>query len=700
MTRGLRLRLALLIASIALTACARPERTIAPQDTPVFIISIDTLRSDHLPAYGYRAGSTPSIDRLRADSILYRRAFSHCPQTLPSHTAVFTGLLPPDNGVRDNVGYALIGRIPTLPQILKDRGYATGAAVSSYVLRRSTGIARGFDFYDDEMDPGPPDAATSSERNGDRTRATLERWLDRTPGDRVFGFLHLYEPHAPYTPPKEFAAAATPYDGEIAYADLIAGRFLDHLKQHRLYDRALIILMSDHGEGLGDHGEDEHGIFVYRESLQVPLLIKLPQSERRGTTIEDPVGLSDIAPTILTRLGIDLPRGMGRADLLGKLSGTRRIFSESYFARLHFGWHELTALTGVRFQFIEAPRRELYDYVSDRRETRNVADSNRRLVAGMAAELQNVPLRFEPPSSVDPEDQRRLAALGYVGSAAATGALPDPKDRIGFVRRFRHAVDTYRAGHDAQAIAELNQLLSENPSMVDAWGVLARAYRRQRQPDLALAALRTAMRRFPNDANVALALADLLFSMGDYEGARQHAQLAISGNAVLAHESLARMALERGALDEAERQGSAALAEAPNRAATLLLMAQVRNKQQRYQDELALLDRAAAEIDTRHLPPAAGLQAERGQALLEMHQGPEAEEAFTRETKLFPQELHAWANLALLRAAKGDVPGARATLEEMIRINPGPGGRAIAAEAYDALGDRAAAERLRHATRP
>ncbi|HKO55347.1 MAG TPA: sulfatase-like hydrolase/transferase [Thermoanaerobaculia bacterium] len=699
----MRLRsLLLLLVLLAAFACGKREETVAvEQAAPVFIISIDTLRSDHLPAYGFRGGSTPAIDRFRGEAVLFQRAFSHCPQTLPSHTSLFTGLLPAEHGVRDNIGYVLREDVPMLQELLKEHGYATGAAVSTHVLRRSTGIARGFDFYDDETDAAAANAATSAERNGDRTREALEHWLDQASGDRVFGFLHLYEPHSPYRPPSKYASLPSRYDGEIAYADAIVGRFLDYLHKRGWYDRALIVVMSDHGEGLGDHGEDEHGILLYREAIQVPLLIKLPGGDRRGAAVAEPVGLTDVAPTILARLGMQPPAAMKGANALSLPTGAQRqIFSETYFPRLHFGWHELTSLADTRFHLIAGRGRELYDYVADPRETRDVSEQNRRVLAAMSAALQSIDMKFAGPSAVDPEDQRKLAALGYVGSTVGTGAdLPDPRSRIHIVRLFRDAASAFEAGQDAKTLAAVDAIIRDNPNMVDAWALRARTYRRRGENAKALEALKSAMQRFPNDPSVALALADLMFRMGDYDGAKQHAQLAVQGNATLAHETLARMALQRGNTDEAAQEAALALKESPSRTATLRLLADIRKRQEHWDDQLSLLDRAAAEIEARHLPPVEDLHFDRGEALLHLQRGPESEEAFATETRLFPRNLKAWGSLALVRAAKGDPAAAKATLQDMLRQNPGAAATKVAAETFEAMGDRASAAEMRRAAR-
>src|SRR5439155_24148481 len=259
----------------------RYARASAPVNGPIVVVSIDPVRADHLPPYGYRKVRTPAIDALAADGVVFARAYAHAPQTLPAHVAMLSGRLPFQTGVRDEVGVSVRPGERLLPQLLRERGYTTGGVVSTSLLRRETGISQGFDFFDAEM---PEDGQT--ERDGAAAEAIAERWLDQQRSPRVFLFLHLNEPHAPYAPPDRFADYA-PYDGEIAYADDIVGRLMHYLKTHQLYDQSTIVLLSDHGEGLGAHGEQEHGLFVYDEVLHVPFIVKQAANASAGRRVDD-----------------------------------------------------------------------------------------------------------------------------------------------------------------------------------------------------------------------------------------------------------------------------------------------------------------------------------------------------------------------------------------------------------------------------
>src|SRR5687768_4482839 len=391
-----RMKRALLLILLSL-ACNRSEM-IAPVEVrpgaPIIIISIDTLRADRLPAYGYQGVETPSIDALRADSILYSNAWSHCPMTLPSHVSILTGLLPYEHGVRNNIGYRFdSAKHAPLPSMLRRRGYATGAAVSAYVMRGATGLGQAFDFYDDRTSGQENVAAGNVSRAGDGTLAVAEPWIAQNASRPFFFLFHIFEPHAPYE---------GSYDAEVVAADRIVGRFLERLKSSGVYDRAVIVLLSDHGEGLGDHGEGEHGMFLYREALHVPLLIKLPNGERRGTTVTEPDQLIDVAPTIAALAGVEAPGTLRGLSLLGQLPAERSIYSETLLPRIQFGWSDLRSLAGARHHFIDAPRAELYDYVSDPGEKRNVIADERRTFAAMKRELDAHSAAFAGPSSIDP----------------------------------------------------------------------------------------------------------------------------------------------------------------------------------------------------------------------------------------------------------------------------------------------------------
>ena len=704
--------LALLLLLPLAAACRHDGSGTGPfPKAPVVLISIDTLRSDHLPAYGYHQVETPAIDAFRRDAVLFERAYSHTPLTLPSHVSMLTGRLPTEHGVRDNVGYAYDGeRFPNLAAVLHGAGYATGAAVSAYVLRPDTGMSHGFDLYDAGVPVHFNDSLGLSQRPGGQTADAALAWV-RTVKDRPFFlFLHLYEPHTPYAPPEPFASryAGRPYDGEIAAADAIVGRVLAELKSLGIYDRAAILLLSDHGEGLGDHGEQEHGIFLYREALQVPMILKLPASRRRGASVGQPAQLVDVFPTLLSLVGVPLPREQAGAfpgrSLLDLREGTPRdLYAETFYPRLHFGWSELTSLIRDRFHYIHAPGPELYDLAADPGERRNVLAGERRAYAALRQSLQGMERELQAPRAVDPEAARKLAALGYAAGGAdiAKGeTLPDPKSRIDTLQAFSRAMGLFTQGKYAEAVPAFRQLLATTPKMADAWEDLAQSLDKLGRYDEALDAYEHAMEASGGASFVAVATGALLLKMGRLDEARAHAELGLKGSPAMANSLLAQVALARDRPEEAEKAARAALASPGSHIAPLMTLAQVLQKQGKLDAALGYADQAAAELARTGAAGQgyASLHWVRGDVLARLGRTQEAEREFQEEIREFPADTRAYSSLSVLYASEGRGQEAVGALQRMVEATGSPAAYAEAVKTLRVLGDpQGAAALLRHA---
>jgi arylsulfatase A-like enzyme/Tfp pilus assembly protein PilF len=709
----------LLILSLAwaLSGCHRgSDQDIGPfPQAPVVLISIDTLRSDHLPAYGYRGVETPALDAFARDAILFERAYSHTPLTLPSHLSMLTGRLPTEHGVRDNVGYSYDGdRFPSLAAVLHGAGYATGGAVSAYVLRPETGIRHGFDLYDAGIPVHFTDSLGLSQRPGGQTADVALGWA-RTVKDRPFFlFLHLYEPHTPYAPPEPFASryAGRPYDGEIATADSIVGRVLDELKRLGIYDRAAILLLSDHGEGLGDHGEQEHGIFLYREALQVPMLLKLPGGRLGGSRVARPAQIVDVFPTLLSLVGVPLPKEAagafpGRSLLALRAAkpeaAPRDLYAETFYPRLHFGWSELTSLIRDRFHYVHAPEPELYDLAADPAERSNVLTRERRAYAALRPALQGMERELQAPSAVDAETARKLASLGYASGPARTGrgeALPDPKSRIGTLRDLDAAMRLFTAGRYAEAVPAFRRLLAATPKMADAWEDLAQSLQKLGRDGEALDAYEHAMDASGGASFVAVATGSLLLQMGRLDEAQGHAELGLKGSPAMANSLLAQIALARDRPEEAERAARAALASPGSRIAPLMTLAQVLQKQGKLAEALGCADQAAAEVARVGAAGEryAGLHWVRGDLLARLGRNDEAEREFAQEVRDFPADTRAYSSLAVLYASEGRDPDAVGALRRMVEASGSPAAYAEAVKTLRVLGDpQGAAALLRHA---
>jgi choline-sulfatase len=699
MNRLSRCTLAFLLLVAA--ACGR-EKPVPASLPPVILISVDTLRADHLPAYGYRSVRTPHLDAFAKQAIVFENAYSHVPLTLPSHVSLLTGTLPSANGVRNNLGYRFDAAAhPTIPSLLKTRGYVTGAAVSAYVLRASTGLGPAFDEYDDAMDKAAGASVGELERAGPRTLAAAKAWIERQPaGQPFFYMLHLFEPHAPYAPPEPFRTeyAGREYDGEIAAADSLVGEFLDFLRQKGIYDKALIVFLSDHGEGLGDHGESQHGIFLYREAIHVPLLVKLPDGHRGGERVAAPVQLVDVLPTVAAIAGLEVPADATGTSLLKIADGgsaERSIFSETMYPRIHLGLSDLASLVNAKHQYIEAPRAELYDLVADPAEKTNVLADERRVTAAMRTEMKRYDRTLAAPSAISAEEAAKLSALGYLSStpSPASGELADPKDHIADLETAARAEQLTQEGRVGEAIALLQELVKRNPRFADAWSQLGDALSRAGRVEESIAAWRKTIEIAPMLASDgAISLAESYLAMQKFDDSIEHAKLALGTHPGAAHMLLARAYLAKGDLGAAEAEAGSLETDPLRRVDAAVLLAQIRVAQRRLDEAGRLLAGARQSAAGRPIPSLAFAE---GDLAARLGRIAEAKRAFAAEIESFPGNREAWVRLAVLQALDGDLRAADATFERMLRALPGPATRAVAADTFEKLGQPGLAARWR-----
>ena len=706
--RARRLLLCAVAVAAALAAACRRGTPGSFRGAPILLISVDTLRADHLPAYGYRGVETPNLDALRKDSVLFENAYSHVPLTLPSHTTIFTGLLPPQSGVRDNLGYALSAAPATLAARLKAAGYATGGAVSSIVLSHATGVSRGFDLWDDSIEPTKASQSISRvQRSGSETEEVLAAWISEHDKSPFFAFLHLFEPHSPYQPPEPFASRYKehPYDGEIARADDIVGTFVRYLKDRGIYDRSIVIFLSDHGEGLDEHGEDEHGVLLYREEIHVPLMVKLPKQLRGGASVPAPVALTDVFPTVMELSGLPPVAGLaGRSlgpDLRGEppaSSAARRIYGETLYPRLHLGWSDLSSLVDARNQYIGSPRPELYDIVADPGERNDLAAGLPPAFRSMRAELSRMARPYQAPGATDAEQVKKLAALGYISATAAdpnAKDLPAPRDRIGAVSSLKKGFGALQAGRDAEAAQVLGELLRREPGMTDVWQMYSEALMNLGRDAEALEALQTAAKLSPGNPQILMALSEYYMATGRFNEARKHAEAVGDAGTASPHEVLARIALAEGDLAGAEREARAALERYPQKRVPRLILARVLHDRRDCAGALRELDTVRRPRSAEATVAFQNMNYLRGDCLARMGRTAEAEEAFHEEIKAFPTNAAARAGLAMLYASEGREADARGALGSLVSEVATPDAYFAAIRTYEILGDAEAAGELK-----
>ena len=470
---------------IAATLCLIGVATyfmVAGRRTPeirnIILISIDTCRADHLSCYGYPGETTPNIDAVAQHATRFEQVVSPAPITLPAHSSMLTGKIPPSHGVHHNIGYQLAPSNLTLAEMLKQTGFNTAAFVSTFVLDKKLGLAQGFDTYNDEFKEVRRNTH-DNERKGDETTQLALDWIDQNKGSKSFMFLHYYDPHMDYMPPEPFASefADNPYAGEIAFTDHCIGRVIQKLKALDLYESTLLIITGDHGEMLGEHGEEEHTYFIYESAIKVPLLIKLPR-QKQAVTVAQPVGLVDIVPTLCSLLSIELPARIQGQDISPLLPGNvpdayeRFIYSESMTPN-RIGASSLMAISAGKWKYIQAPRPELYDLTSDPGEEYNLIEKEphrARILEDRLRETLERSVRKTTDSQIklDAASIRRLESLGYVagkaeGEIVFDAEKDDPKDLINVFTEFQAARKLIKHQKYAEAEKIILDLIPQRP---------------------------------------------------------------------------------------------------------------------------------------------------------------------------------------------------------------------------------------------
>ena len=536
--------------------------TARPQRPNVVLITLDTVRADRVGFLGSQRGLTPNLDTLAHQSVVFTHAYAQVPLTTASHATILTGTYPQFHQVND-FGVPLATDVPYAPDIFRRHGYHTAAFIGSLVLdptaRSAPGFDRGFDTFDAGFHRRRPgeNRYQAIERRGGEVVAHALAWLSLHPRGPFFIWVHLYDPHDPYDPPEPYKSryASAPYDGEIAYADSAVGKLLSQLRVRGLYDGALIAVMADHGEALGEHGEDTHGIFLYDETIHVPLLFKMPGERSAGKRIENRVQLVDVLPTILQGAGVPVPKEVQGQSLLALLKQTapktgtsapapvpvdRPAYAESDYPHRTFGWSSSRALRAGKYLFIEAPRKELYDQSVDPKAERNLSSSSAAVTNTMAGQLEAFRQKTSsskeaPKANADPELQEKLSALGYVASDSSSAPMPgiketgaDPKDKVEIVNLLHAAEILKEELRFQEAVPLLEQVIAKEPGLPIAYLQLGTALTSLRNYEKAVPVLRKAVELRPDLTVPRYQLGSALFEIGDFAGAAVELEAAVT----------------------------------------------------------------------------------------------------------------------------------------------------------------------------
>ncbi len=527
-----------------------PRKAIAPN---IILITLDTTRADRMGFLGSTRGLTPNLDVLAKQSIVFTRAYAQVPLTTPSHAALLTGTYPQFNRVED-LGAPLKKDLPYLPDVLHAHGYRTAAFVGSEILDPASmapGFERGFDVYDADFHARKPgeDRYQSIERRAQDVTNRAMGWLSHNQQRPFFMWLHFYDAHDPYDPPEPFKAQYTsaPYDGEIAYTDSIVGGLLDVLQRHGLFQNTVIAVAADHGEAFGEHGEERHGMFLYDETIHVPLLLKLPSERLGGERVNARVALADVAPSLLEVAGILVPSAMQARSLIPRIEGAKSatadntagsetaIYSETNYGERTFGWAELRSWRAGKYLYVQAPKRELYDQASDPEALQNLSTSSKAVADTLNSKL----LDFEKKTSsapvaqakLDPAQAEKLRALGYLAADTnntngARKSAVDPKDKIEVANKFHRALVDLQDDRYEDAIQNLRDVIRTEPDIGGAYLELGRALVHEKKYDEALPLLRKAIENKPDSSIPHFELGKALVYAGQWDAALLEMQAA------------------------------------------------------------------------------------------------------------------------------------------------------------------------------
>ncbi len=630
----------------------------------LLLVTIDTLRADHLGCYGYQHIKTPVLDGLAHEGVRFDRVFTPVPLTLPAHCSILTGTYPSYHGVRDNSGFVLPPEQITLAEVLKASGYRTAGFIGAFVLDHKFGVAQGFDHYYDNFDLSRYENVSPGyiQRTGDEVVRETVRWLDAQKGKAgpFFVWTHLYDPHDPYTPPEPYRSRhlSSPYDGEIEFTDANVGTLIDWLRRNQLYEDTLIVVIGDHGESLGEHGESKHGFFAYNATLHVPLIIRFPRGIHAGRVVREYISTVDLFPTLLQILDVgrsEAAQAQGRGVLslvLGKNAGYHpEIYAECYYPRLQFGWSEIRALITEQYKYILLPQPELYDCRQDFSETRNLAAENSGLANQLHDSLKNVVRRFSTSTAsqasktnLDPETREKLRSLGYISYNLGDSSpddfqrLRDPKSEIGTYNEIVDLFESSSKGDYRAVIPRYEQILKAQPDLKIVHFKLGQAYFHTGNYEAALASYKKAVDLGGEAGLATYDMALTYMKLGRVEdavlGFRQTIQ--IDPTHYRARTNLGVILKDQGKLPEAIQQLEAAVALAPGSINALSNLA------------------VAYSMTGRHQ---------------------EAEETMRKAVALAPKEAVLHANLAAVLQRMGKAEEARQEMELARKLNPRIGRR-------------------------
>ena len=617
-------------------------------DLNVLFITLDTTRADRIGCYGYQRAKTPSLDTLARNGVMFSNTYCPVPMTLPSHCSLFTGTYPLYHHVHNNGFYYLRPEYITLAEILKENGFKTAAFVSSFSVDSRFGLDQGFEIYDDTFNDEEIFKNFMSERRADRVSESFWRWLDANSQEKFFCWLHYYDPHLPYNPPSPFKEdfSERPYDGEIAYMDSYIGKTIEKLREKNILEKTLVILVGDHGEALGEKNEIDHGLFLYENTLKVPLIFYSEKSLPKGLVIDSRVRLIDIMPTLLDLLNVPLGDEIQGLSLVSYLKGKKKTdlpsYIETYTPRENYGWSELVGLLDSPWKYIKAPKPELYNLLQDPQEERNLIRKEEKVVASLADKLKTAIQDFSSSRQTGKkkltfEEQERLRALGYLGGEPSEESsqkpLPDPKDKTSEYSILVYARKYEYEGNYERAAEYYKEVIKLSPEVAWNYVYLALIYRKMNKIQDAIQILEEGKKMIPNSLVILSRLSNFY--------------------------------LRGGRLKEALETSQAVLKFDPQYFDALYVSGLALANLGKWIDSLDYFERAL-EIE----PENKSLQLQYAYSLAANGRGADALKIYEKLKKQYPGDYQIYQDLAIVYDFLGDLKSARQNLQHAIELNP------------------------------
>jgi arylsulfatase A-like enzyme/predicted Zn-dependent protease len=662
------------------------------KDYNLLIITLDTMRADHLGSYGYEKAQTPNLNFLAEEGVLFENCYTPVPLTLPAHCSAFTGRYPISHGVRDNGRFFLGTKEYTLAEAMKELGYHTYGLIACFVLHSKFGLSQGFDQYDDSLELDNIINSYDSEIEAHQVYTKFYKWFKKKGNDNFFSWIHFYDPHVPYDPPEEFQekfgdGLIDRYDGEVAYTDFYIGKIIDDLKRAGELDQTMVIIIGDHGEAFGEHHEYGHSIFCYEENLHVPLIFYCPQLFSKGLRVKDSVNLIDLMPTLLDIFGQSIPGNIQGKSLVDLLMGAkeklkRNLYFESKHGQEEMGWAPVIGIVNEKYKYISLPEPELYDLERDKKESKNLFLSRRSIAKKMDKKLKELMLSLIKSGGVEPTGSRRslnrgdisrLQSLGYISSFSDKCKRSiDPKKGILIKNQYDRIEELLDAGEWELAESNLHAIAKEHPDIIVPryFGFLNKIYKKRADQNEVIINWQNALRIFPKNEDIRINLALELYAMNRLKEGEKMAQEIIMNNKAFtrAYILMGQIQEKRGDIVEALTNFEKAIQLEPKNVLLKITYAKLLGRNKKFRDSEKICQQL---LEDEYILSNPELKIKIGIILTEIHKNDLSFRILNEAVKSGDATAEAWNYLGIIYYRQSDYKHSSESYLKSIKLNPG-----------------------------